>query len=157
MTTQARRKRVPWAAKEQSIMELAHDGHVDTSDLIRAARNPDHPCHGDFTWDDATAADERRHDQARALIRRCEFQVVYEEHETKAPVFVSHPTDRDFLSLGKIRGVRTTSAVLDEEIRRLHGVASRVYGIALAKVNIVGVETVEKLKNVHDLLATLIE
>lgn len=37
---------------------------------VDAAADPDHPLHGEFDWDNATAGDEWRLEQARRLIRR---------------------------------------------------------------------------------------
>jgi hypothetical protein len=57
--------KVSWKEKEAAIRSLESGGMVDPLSLIEAARNEDHPCHGDFTWDVEQAASERWRDQAR--------------------------------------------------------------------------------------------
>lgn len=148
-----------WRAKEKAIRQLEKRGKVDPNDLIEAAKIPSHPCHEDFTWDVDQAAQERWRDQARALIRKVKFEVIVEDVGTPVAEYVSLPDDDDnrFASLPKMRSVKTTSSVLTTEIRMLHGLASRVYGIAIAKQGMVGVETVATLEIVRDQIAGLLE
>jgi len=148
-----------WRAKEKAIRQLEKRGKVDPNDLIEAAKIPSHPCHEDFTWDVDQAAQERWRDQARALIRKVKFEVIVEDVGTPVAEYVSLPDDDDnrFTSLPKMRSVKTTSSVLTTEIRMLHGLASRVYGIAIAKQGMVGVETVATLEIVRDQIAGLLE
>lgn len=151
--------RVPWAEKEAAIKKLDRGGRVNTSDLIDAARDPAHPCHADFTWDIQDAARERWHDQARALIRRCSFEVIVEDVGTPVVEYVANP-ERDmleFLNLRKMRRASTVSDVMAAEIKMLHGLAARVYGIAISKSGIVGDETIAKLRMIKDTLAGMVE
>jgi len=39
------------------------------SELLKAAKDPAHPLHGEFKWDDRIAAQEHRLDRARCLLR----------------------------------------------------------------------------------------
>jgi hypothetical protein len=149
---------VKWADKEAAVRALERGGKVDPTDLIEAARELGHPCHGDFTWDVDAAALERWRDQARAIIRRCHFDVTVEEVTTRAVMYVSEPSKDEpdmFLSLPKIRGVRRTSAVLAAEVTSLAGIAARCYGIALAKREIVGSDAVDTLRTIRNLSAGL--
>lgn len=43
--------------------------------VVETARDPDHPLHNRFEWDDATAAEAWRHDQAHRLIQKA--RVIY--------------------------------------------------------------------------------
>lgn len=145
-----------WSEKEQAIRSLERSGRVDPVDLIEAARDPQHPCHEDFTWDVEAAAQERWRDQARSIIRKCKFDVVYENVTTPVVRYVaSGDDDTVFLSLPKIRTSSKVSSVLSAELKMLHGLASRVYGIALSKQAIVGAEVVSQLESIKDQLATL--
>lgn len=146
-----------WADKEASIKALERNGRVKPDDLIEAARSPDHPCHSDFTWDTQKAAAERLRDQARGLIRRVQFQVVVDDISERVVHYVASDQDegRDFASLPKLKRVSTVSAIMASEIAMLHGLASRVYGIALAKQAMVGDDMVTQLRDVRDLLARL--
>lgn len=93
-----------WTDKEAAIKALERGGRVDPNDLIKAARNPDHPCHGDFTWDVDQAASERWRDQARYLIRQCKFEVLVEDHGPRSVTYyVSEAGETDvFQSLPKM-------------------------------------------------------
>lgn len=147
-----------WNEKEAAIKALERGGKVNPLDLIQAARSPDHPCHNDFTWDIQAAAEERWRDQARAMIRQCKFEVVYEDITTPVVQYVPSGDDETvFLSLPKIRSSSKVSLVLSAELRMLHGLASRVYGIALSKQNIVGTSVVSELEAIKNQLAALKE
>lgn len=149
---------VTWADKEAAIKALERGGRVNPDDLIEAARSPDHPCHGDFTWDLHTAAAERLRDQARGLIRRVIFEVITEEVTERVVNYVPHDDEEgvhSFASLPKMRRASTVSAVLAAEVAMLHGLACRVYGIAMAKQGMVGDDVVTRLRVVRDQLAVL--
>mgnify|MGYP006899666155 CR=1 FL=1 len=145
-----------WSEKEAAIRALERGGRVDPVDLIEAARDPNHPCHEEFTWDIDTAANERWRDQARSIIRKCKFDVVFEDVTTPVVQYVPCSDDSSvFLSLPRIRSSSKTSAILTAELRMLHGLASRVYGIALSKQNIVGSAVVAELGSIRDQLGVL--
>lgn len=147
---------VRWSDKEAAVKSLQRNGRIDPNDLIEAAQDPSHPCHGDFTWDTEQAAKERRRDQARKIIRLCKFEVIVEDVTVPVVSYVASPDDEDvFISVPKLRGVSRTSAVLASEVTMLHGVASRVYGIAFAKQGIVGSSVVSTLESIRDQLGTL--
>lgn len=52
------------------------DGKLHAAHVVDAARSPASPLHALFTWDDATAAEERRLEQARGLIRSYRVAIV---------------------------------------------------------------------------------
>lgn len=58
------------------------DGHLDLATVVDRARSVDSPIHSEFTWDDHTAAEQWRLEEARYLVRAIE--VVYDQAETKA-------------------------------------------------------------------------
>jgi len=148
--------RVKWADKEAAIRSLESGGKIDPLDLIEAARDPEHPCHSDFTWDIDQAAAERWRDQARELIRSCKFEVRVEDVGSRVCMYVpSGDEDATFVSLPKIRSKAQASAVVLAEVAMLLGNASRAYGIALSKTNIVGADVVVQLKAIRELVATL--
>lgn len=147
-----------WTEKEAAVRSLESDGRVDPEDLIEAARDDRHPCHGDFTWDVHAAAAERWRDQARSIIRKCKFEVIVEEVTSSVVRYVSSTDDEPvFVSLPKMRGVAKTSAVMQRELQMLHGNACRVYGIAVSKAGIVGSDVVRKLKQVKESLESMLE
>jgi hypothetical protein len=146
-----------WKEKEQAIRELENRGKVNPNDLITAARDPAHPCHTDFTWDLNKAAAERWRDQARALIRQCKFEVLFEDVTHPVVNYVASPDhDSDlFVSLPKMRSQLKTSAVMSAELSALLGHCSRTYGIALAKQNIVGTDVAARLAVIRDQVSEL--
>lgn len=147
---------VKWSDKQAAVKSLQRSGRVDPNDLIEAARAESHPCHADFTWNIGDAAAERWRDQARKIIRQCKFEIIVEDVTTPVVSYVPSPDDEDvFISVPKLRGVSRTSAVLASEVTMLHGVASRVYGIALAKQGIVGVGVVSQLGTIRDQIGIL--
>lgn len=143
--------KISWKEKEAAIRALEKNGRVDPVELIEAARSPEHPCHGDFTWDVEQAASERWRDQARELIRSVKFEVRVEDIGNAVCMYVpSGDEDAVFLSLPKIRSKSQASAVVLAEVSMLLGNASRAYGIALAKTGIVGADVVAQLKAIRD-------
>lgn len=148
--------KVSWKEKEAAIRALEKHGRVDPVELIEAARNPEHPCHSDFTWDIEQAASERWRDQARELIRSVKFEVLVEDVGNRVCMYVpSGDEDATFVSLPKIRSKSQASAVVLAEVAMLLGNASRAYGIALAKTNTIGADVVAQLKAIRDLVAAL--
>lgn len=153
MTTEAK---VSWKEKEAAIRSLEKNGRVNPVELIEAARNPEHPCHDNFTWDIEQAAQERWRDQARELIRAVKFEVLVEDVGNKVCMYVpSGDDDAVFVSLPKIRSKAQASSVVLAEVAMLLGNASRAYGIALSKTNIVGDDVVAQLKSIRDQVAAL--
>ena len=147
---------VKWSDKESAVKSLQRNGRVDPADLIEAARAESHPCHADFTWDIGQAASERWRDQARKIIRQCKFEVIVEDVTTPVVSYVPSPDeDYTFVSTRKLRSKSDTSYVMVSEVTMLCGLASRVYGIALAKQGIVGVDVVNTLEIVRDTLSGL--
>jgi hypothetical protein len=85
-------------AKVDAILALKDaEGRISAESLVRAAADPDHPCHEDFEWDDGKAGHLFRMGQARTQIRTVmaiEVEVIV-EHELPAmaatPYFIRDP------------------------------------------------------------------
>jgi hypothetical protein len=153
---------VPWKKKEAAIRALEENGKVSPTELIEEARAKEHPCHNDFTWDVAEAAWKCWRDEAKSLIRKCKLEIIIEDAvpaTIKVAAFVALPDCEEdlFTSLTKIRSVTTVSHVLIAEINQLHGLAARVYGIALAKQAMVDASVVSRLSVIHGTLAAIKE
>jgi hypothetical protein len=146
-----------WADKAAAIRALEEGGKVDPNDLVNAAKKASHPCHEDFTWDVKAAAGERWRDQARKLIRRVEFEVVVDDVTESVVQYVPNDDDDDhqFRSLPKVRSKSVAGSLLASEVAMLHGLASRVFGIAMAKHGLIGDDKVATLRMVRDTLAEL--
>lgn len=142
--------------KQAAIKALERNGRVDPNDLIRAARDPEHACHGDFTWDIEQAAAERWRDQARHLIQQCKFEVIVEELGPRSVAYYT-PDGKDgtFSALCEIRSVQKVSDVLAAELSALNGLATRVYCIAESKREFVGNDTVNSLREICGIIRDL--
>lgn len=145
-----------WKDKERAIRSLEKNGKVDPEDLIAAARNPTHPCHGDFTWDINKAAEKCWRDEARRLIRMVGFTLKVEDSGQRVVNYVaSGDDDAVFVSVPKIRGKGHVQAMLLAEVAQLEGAVSRAYGLALSKSSIIGVDVADRLKSIRDLVSAL--
>jgi hypothetical protein len=142
-----------WSEKEAAIRALERGGKVDPNDLIEAARSEGHPCHEDFTWDVHEAACERWRDQARAIIRRCKFEVQHEDITMPVVQYIpSQDDDRTFTSLPRIRSKAKTNEIMLAELDMLLGLVARIHGIAFAKQGIIGPGVASKLSAVSRLV-----
>lgn len=102
------------AKVEQCLREIAarHNGIVDPEVVVREAKNPKHPLHRKFNWDNTAAAHQWRLWQARQLIRVC-VEVISNDIDP-SPVFVSLSSDR-----GEGKGYRITADVMsDADMKR---------------------------------------
>lgn len=57
------------AGEALARIEKAHNGRLEPEFVVDAARDDKSPLHPHFEWDDATAAEAHRADQAREIIR----------------------------------------------------------------------------------------
>lgn len=104
----------------QALHAIAADnqGMLQPQSVVETARDPDHPLHDCFDWDDGSAAEKYRLVQARGLIRRLKVMVVLQERETQTitvkavPHYTSLPTQR-----GK-EGYEATMAVVTDTLKR---------------------------------------
>ena len=69
------------AEKRQALVDMtaARGGVIEVEDIVEEASDPKHIFHDEFNWDDASAAHERRLEQAHDLIRR--YKVIFEKKE----------------------------------------------------------------------------
>ena len=101
------------AGEELERIKAAHNGRLDQEDIVDAARDEANPLHEHFEWDDATAAEAYRLDQAGHLIRTIE--IIHERPDQeptpiRAFVSVAQQEERFYVS--------TTDAMADPELRR---------------------------------------
>ncbi len=80
------------ADRKSAVVERVLDGmirqhgRVDQKMLVEAARDPAHPLHGYFEWDDTIAAEKYRESQALRMIMASKFVVMLNSQ--------GHPTPR---------------------------------------------------------------
>lgn len=99
--------------EELDRLREANKGRLEARDVLEAARDESSPLHTCFEWDDSTAAEVYRLDQARRICR--EIHVVIQRHnrQEKQYAFV-HVTDAE--------GPRYASrdeVLSDKEVRQL--------------------------------------
>jgi len=74
--------------------------------VVQVARNPDHPLHSQFEWNDTEAAEKYREVQAARLIRKIKVSVQESPGSDAAPVraFVSvpRPTGATYVPIGEV-------------------------------------------------------
>lgn len=114
----------------------ANAGVLTPALVVDTARDPGHPLHPKFEWDDAKAGEEYRRVQARTLIRLTVTQVPAPGSTVAVPLrtFVSVPTDRGGTTTGVYRRLsdvladpKASAAVLGEVKARLRGLR-QTYG-----------------------------
>ena len=76
------------AGKALEEIRIKNNNQLRPPDVVKEAKKTDHPLHNAFTWDDKKAAQERRLEQARYLIR---VIVVVDEtgNTSNVPAFIN--------------------------------------------------------------------
>lgn len=99
----SRRRREAKPSRSENIraalesLAKENGGILTPTAVVQAARNPDHVLHGEFTWNEKEAAEERWRDVARSLIRRYGVPVRSTTTRTvlEAPVYVKNPAQEN--------------------------------------------------------------
>lgn len=102
------------AGAELERLKTWHNGALDPEHVVEASRDPDAPLHEAFEWDDKTAADAYRVNQAGYLIRSIEIAHVAAPEADPAYI-------RAFVSVerGKERSYTGTfDALADPDLRK---------------------------------------
>ncbi len=109
----------------RAILELTGDGQATPAQVVDAARDPSHPMHGDFEWDDRRAAEKQRIDRARYLIQSVEIVITYEGGDSESVrafhsvVMEGEDGDaRGFASSGTVFGRKELRAQIVEAARK---------------------------------------
>lgn len=118
------------------LLAERNEGRLTPEAVVAAARDPESALHEHFTWDDAEAAQKRRLDEARALIRSVKVVIRTEPFVLKAPQFVHDPAagkDQGYISIGRLATDedRAREAVM-AEFSRASDALSRARSVAEA-------------------------
>lgn len=86
-----------YEAKQHARAEIAristeNNGKITPFLVVESARDPESPIHDYFDWDDASAAEKYRIEQARGLIRQCRVEVTTEMRSYEIPKYVRDPS-----------------------------------------------------------------
>lgn len=125
MPTATKKTRDAALFAELEAIRLRHGGILRAADVVEGARDPGHPLHEEFEWDDDKAAAAFRLWQARELIA----VVVILEPQTQTEV-------RAYCSLQQDRkqaagGYRATFEVLSDAALRLTLIAEALHDLKL--------------------------
>src|SRR5690606_11240128 len=117
-----------WA--ELETIKARDNGELRPSAVVEAARDKRNPLHSQFEWDDKVAAHEYRLSQARALIRRFEFEIPGEDGEpmvrTRAFVSVGAGRDRSYRDARDVASSDLASMVEDQLRQELQEIRDRL-------------------------------
>lgn len=95
-------------------MARANGGTLTPREIVDVARDEDSPLHWFFEWDDSTAAELYRHEQARTLVRSFNIEVRINKTIVTLPKYVRDPSvgasAQGYIETARIR--------TDEDIRR---------------------------------------
>ena len=123
--------------RKAEAIAKCHDasGRVTPKALVSAARDPEHPCHNDFDWDDASSAQRDRERTAAELIRQVRFIVHYEDRDVAVPKYVSDPRVDESSYIPTTRVAQNSplsQKVLRDELDRIVSAIRRAMNLAAA-------------------------
>lgn len=112
-------------------------GRLTPELVVESARDPKHPLHDQFEWDDSIAAEQFRCQQARALIRRVEVIVQTTEYTYTVPKYIRDPSvgcsEQGYRVLDKVARDREDAVkALEYEFGRAYAFLQRAYALLLA-------------------------
>lgn len=96
----------------------AHDGRLVPGDVVTAAKDPAHPLHRHFEWDDKTAALAYRIDQAREIIRIVRIESEEGEEPQRAFLSIADRGGTAYRELAEIKGSAELQLRLMEQAAR---------------------------------------
>jgi hypothetical protein len=110
-------------------------GRLAPKNLVTEARDPQHHCHKDFDWDDASCAHTKRLEVAAALIRRYHFEIVYNDVKLTAPIYIHDPgsSEANYVHTIKVAKNHTKARrALEDELARIRGAVRRALALSAA-------------------------
>jgi hypothetical protein len=122
--------------RAQAIQALEKAGQLTADALVQAARDPRHPMHRDFPWDDAKAGHQYRLNLARSYIAEVRIVITTSTRQVIAPAYLR---DRN---VAPLQGYIATQALQSDhdaaqetllyELARAQALFERVREIAAA-------------------------
>lgn len=122
-------------AVKNALLALEQDGRLVPADVVEAARDPRSPLHSHFEWDDSTAAEKYRIEQARTLIRSVKVEVTVREVPLSAVAYVrdpeAAPKDAGYRNVMKLRTEEDAArAAIVDEMKRVSNAVRRAKALA---------------------------
>lgn len=122
---------------QEEVMRLVNqnDGVVTPEEIVEVARNPKHPLHDAFEWDDSIAAEKWRLDQARVLIRTVQVVITVRDIEITGQGLIRDPRaegkDQGYVLVERIRSnAEQAQRAMENELIRVSSSAARAREIA---------------------------
>lgn len=120
----------------EALRALEENGRLTARDVVTAARDPASPLHDCFEWDDSTAAEAWRTEQARSLIRSVVVNVTVEERTISSVHYVRDPTvgdEQGYVSVPQLRSEpEAAKAMLVVEFQRAEACYKRAMNLTAA-------------------------
>lgn len=133
----------------QALQALAdrNDGLLTPDAVVAAARPRDSALHSYFTWDNRTAADAHRLNEARTLIRSVRVDIKVDRVIVATPFFIRDPTlspAQGYRSLGRLQTDEDLAReTVIAEMKRASGALARARAIAAALGMVDEIEAIE--------------
>lgn len=127
------RKQKHEAKRAALLAARDRQGRVKPELLVKQARNPRHPFHKSFVWDDAKAAHLLRIETAKDIIKSFKLVVIMEDVKITAPFYVSDPSSRDSAyieSTAVAKKEHTARVTLLDELSRIKSAVIRARSLA---------------------------
>lgn len=99
----------------------ARNGRLTPEMVVGKARDPNHPLHAHFEWDDVKAGDKYRLDQARNLIRTIKLNYIRADNtrgEVRAFMAVRRPAGWNYEPADKVARDPLTAAMVAADMER---------------------------------------
>jgi len=118
----------------QAIADANH-GRIEPEAVVEAARDRESPLHDYFTWSNREAADKRRLDEARELIRSFKLVVVDRTVSFEIPKYIRDPAagprEQGYVAVARLRGKEDLARdACVTEIERARAALTRALNVA---------------------------
>lgn len=112
------------AIRQKAIAELEKDGRVTAAALVEAARDRKHPLHGDFDWNDKSAAHKQRIEKAREIIASVRVIVTTSTQRISSVSYMRDPSMapgvQGYISVARLQtDAEMAYATLQQEANRI--------------------------------------
>lgn len=126
-------KRDAIAARVEKIASL-NGGRITPDAVLQDAKSAKSPLHDQFDWDDSSAAQNWRLQQARELIRSIKVEITTESRTVSTVRYVRDPSAGEaqgYVEVAKLRDDRTLAAeALAAEIKQANALVARARSLA---------------------------
>lgn len=124
------------ASALKELCDETPEKRLEPKRVVDAARDPSHPLHKYFEWDDSVAAEQHREYQARRLIQGVSLYIEYEERTIRAPFYVRdqrvESEEQGYAPIQMFTSGSIATQILEREIARVESALERARGAAIA-------------------------